>query len=202
VLKNQRVASATNEDVSRRRGRPVAATKVIMTLMVFALSGLLAACGGGFASPGVAGLGSTTTTAPTTPSPAGNSGSSTANALAYARCMRSHGISDFPDPNAQGGFSATAGMTPTSPQYLTAQRRCQPLVGSGLPPEKQAQVEAKQLEFAQCMRTHGVPNYPDPTFGANGSVSEKVSASRLNAASPRFQAAQRSCQHHPTGGGS
>ena len=65
----------------------------------------LSACGGGSASPGVANLGSTTTTTQTSSSQTAGSGSTAAKykaAFAYVDCMRSHGESNFPDPNSDG----------------------------------------------------------------------------------------------------
>jgi len=55
-----------------------------------------------------------------------------------------------------------------------------------------------RVEFAQCMRSHGVPNFSDPTSVGGGVVNE-VGA---NPQSPAFQAAQRSCQRLTPGGGS
>ncbi len=47
--------------------------------------------------------------------------------LAYAACMRSHGLGDFPDPSADGValITATAGIDPNSAQFRSAQRTCQ-----------------------------------------------------------------------------
>ena len=47
----------------------------------------------------------------------------------------------------------------------------------------------KALAYSRCMRSHGVPSYPDPT--SNG-VIPKVSSEELN--SPQFRAAARACQ--------
>src|SRR5580704_2308688 len=57
--------------------------------------GLLTACGA-TSAPGVAQLGSTPTPSAQAASSSGHS------ALAYAQCMRSHGVAGFPDPNSQG----------------------------------------------------------------------------------------------------
>jgi hypothetical protein len=147
-----------------------------------ASAALLAACSGGPAHT------------------AGQTGSH--SALAYAQCMRSHGLPNFPDPNAQGGFSLPSGITPNSPQYLTADKACQSKEGGGhLSPAKFAQLETRLLKFAQCMRTHGVPGYPDPTFSANGGVSQAVGKSDgVNPQSPQYQAAQKTCMQDENGG--
>jgi hypothetical protein len=48
--------------------------------------------------------------------------------LAFARCLRSHGISDFPDPNAQGQLTlqmiTAAGVDLRAPSLLTAAKAC------------------------------------------------------------------------------
>ena len=52
-----------------------------------------------------------------------------ARALRYSQCMRSHGISSYPDPNGQGTISVAAGpgIDPRSPLFQRAQRACQSL---------------------------------------------------------------------------
>jgi hypothetical protein len=52
---------------------------------------------------------------------------SDSGALAYANCMRSHGIGDFPSP----GSSAPSGMSTSSPRYLAAYKVCKSLRTSG-----------------------------------------------------------------------
>ena len=64
-----------------------------------------------------------------------------AQALKFSKCMRAHGISDFPDPQVQtgaGGVSigiringkGSTDLNPRSPQFQAAQKVCQPLIGS------------------------------------------------------------------------
>jgi hypothetical protein len=97
---------------------------------------LVAACGGGTAHNGVASLGkakATTTqpSAPTGPTSSASSGPTEAQLLKYALCMRSHGLSNFPDSSpAQGGgfaFRALPGLNPRSPspQFQAATKACQ-----------------------------------------------------------------------------
>ncbi|MGO9977474.1 MAG: hypothetical protein ACLP01_32710 [Solirubrobacteraceae bacterium] len=64
-------------------------------------------------------------------------------ALAYSRCMRSHGAPDFPDPNGQGEFQLQAvqghnGVTtvmrnlfPSSPSFQAAERVCGSFCSAG-----------------------------------------------------------------------
>jgi hypothetical protein len=96
-------------------------------------------------------------------------------ALAFARCMRANGVPNFPDPSPGGGalFNA-AGINPSAPAAREATAKCQPLLprkdfhaGGPLPAPGQSthpspQTIVKLLEIADCMRQHGVPEFPDP----------------------------------------
>lgn len=129
----------------------------------------LSACGSGPTSPGVANVESSTTSTTVA------SAASTSNAgLAYAACMRSHGVANFPDPSASGGFQLGAGIDRSSPAFQAAQAKCQKLLG-GLPDlgsttHPSAGALAQMLQVAQCMRRHGVSDFPDPTTSMPSSM--------------------------------
>jgi hypothetical protein len=60
---------------------------------------------------------------------------------------------------------------------------------------------AAGIRFASCMRSNGVPKFPDPTT-SGGSVHISIkSNSGINPASPSFQAAQTTCGKLVPGGG-
>jgi hypothetical protein len=116
-----------------------------------------------------------------------------AKALAYSQCIRSHGVPNFPDPTISDGniglsLGNNAGVSQSALQ--AAQNACQslspihPLTGA-----QQAQNTAEALKWAQCIRQHGVPDFPDP----NGDGSFSL-PSGLNPQSAAFQAAQHACQ--------
>ncbi len=138
------------------------------------LSGVLVAgCGGSSPSPTVARLGTTTTSGPTAAAGGGaaSSGPSSpsalgSDALAYAKCMRSNGVPNFPDPSPGGGFlfHTGAGMNPSSPALKAAQAKCRHFMppGPGSGPAPSPQTLAKFLGIARCMRRHGVYDFPDP----------------------------------------
>jgi hypothetical protein len=69
--------------------------------------------------------------------------------------------------------------------------------GSGGHPT-QAQIQQEQqdaVRFADCMRSHGVPSFPDPT------ISPREFKEAFNTQSPAFQSAATACQHLlPRGG--
>ena len=161
---------------------------------------LVSACAGGQRPNGVASLSGSAKPTATTTTAAGGSDPRQA-ALQFARCMREHGI-DMPDPkfNGNGGISITvhaggAGPKPDDPKFKAAEQACQQFMPKGgqarRPNPQQLQ---RALQFARCMRQHGV-DVPDP--GADGGI-------RIRGAGPddpRFKAAQQACQQYAPDGG-
>ncbi|MGH2833578.1 MAG: hypothetical protein ACRDK2_12465 [Solirubrobacteraceae bacterium] len=135
-------------------------------LAVATVAVLLAGCGGGSSNAGVAHLGTNTASSSKTGGGAPGAGSPEAEALAFAKCMRSNGLPSFPDPKPGGGFEfhTGGGANPSSPAFGAAQSKCKQFLpagpGSGPPPS--AKTLAHYLKVAQCMRRNGVPNFPDP----------------------------------------
>ena len=89
-------------------------------------------------------------------------------ALAYARCMRSHGVPNFPDPNSSGAFPKVTlqqlGVSSSQFQAATqACRTCSRTAAAGRPRPRCSRSGTACANFARCMRSHGVPNWPDPT---------------------------------------
>ena len=90
-------------------------------------------------------------------------------AIKYSDCMRSHGVPDFPDLNANGSVSLPSSINPQTPAFHAAQQTCASLRPAGSPPPPITLAQQKSfLANAKCMRKHGVPNLPDPTFGPGG----------------------------------
>jgi hypothetical protein len=131
-------------------------------------------------------------------------GGNGADALAFAECMRAHGVPNFPDPNAQGGIVAS-GQDVGSSTFQAATKDCRHLLPNGgqPTPAEQAKALAQALKFSQCMRSHGISAFPDPQSVAGGGIRIAIRAgqgSNLNPTNPQFQAAQKACQSL-TGGG-
>lgn len=83
----------------------------------------------------------------------------------FAQCMRSHGVTNFPDPTPGGGIELPANLNPDSPAFRTARQACkQFLPGKAGPPATSAADRTAALTLARCMRSHGVPQFPDPAF--------------------------------------
>jgi hypothetical protein len=182
-----------------RRRRPHLAALV----GALALTLAVAACAGaGNSADGVASLGKSGQ--PTATTNAGKTDPKQA-ALNFGKCMRQHGI-DMPDPkfDANGGMTLTINGVgpnapkPDDPKFKAAQQACQKFMPNGGQPIKpNAQQLQQALQFAKCMRQHGI-DMPDPNFDASGGIVTR-GASGQNGNGPRpddpkFKAAQQACQ--------
>ena len=82
--------------------------------------------------------------------------------------MRAHGLTNFPDPSASGGLQIGgpgSNLNPESPTFQAAQKagnKNGPSLG-GAPHMSEAQRQ-RALKFAQCVRAHGDPEFPDPSL--------------------------------------
>jgi hypothetical protein len=171
---------------------------------------LLAGCGGSSPTGGVAHLGSHTQTTSSAATGAGGSEASPGSqAVAYAACMRSHGVANFPEPqiSRHGNevsvkMAVPAGATTSNPKFKSAQQACGKLLPSGEATHQAAISPAEQaryLKAAACIRAHGVPNLPDPTFSSGG---VHLDHRGLDESSPTFKAAVRACESLIPGGAS
>ncbi len=153
----------------------------------------LAGCGGGAASSSTTGSGDST------------------SALAFAQCMRSHGVPNFPDPGTGRSVNAApgSGLDPAAPAFQSAQSTCNKLVPGGGPrsgpaPAPSASDLHAALVWAECLRKHGVPDFPDPSTSGNQGLFFRgiVFAVRpgFNPQAPAFKQAQAACGFGPLGG--
>ena len=101
-----------------------------------------------------------------------------ATGVAFAACMRSHGVPDLPDPGANG--VDLAGIDTRTPAFKSAHQSCTPLQpASGADNSSASESERlAAIDNAKCMRSHGVPNFPDPTFLASGGNSISLDRAR------------------------
>jgi hypothetical protein len=88
-------------------------------------------------------------------------------ALEYVRCLRSHGVPNFPDPSPGGRLpNIPQSVDTAAPAFRSAQDRCGKLMPGASDPvtaSDRASRNATLLAVARCIRNHGVPNFPDPT---------------------------------------
>ena len=160
----------------RRRWRPYLAALVA----VLALALAIAACSGGGGSDQA-----TSTTSP------GGSDSTQAD-LAFARCMRQHGV-NMPDPKVEANgrtvWQLPEGVGPDDPKVKAAQQACRQYRAGGEARRRpNPQQQQEMVAFARCMRQHGI-NLPDPK--PDGSLPGRGSG--VNPDDPKFKAAERAC---------
>ena len=128
------------------------------------------------------------------------------SAYAMAQCMRAHRVTNFPDPTngpggqgfsvvqSSGGSLTVNGIVMAGPVFDAANTACkfgpQSGSGGGVP----AAQRQGMIANARCIREHGLANFPDPTFGAEGGVSLDLGPG-LDARSPAIERAARACRH-------
>jgi len=118
-------------------------------------------------------------------------------AFAFAHCMRTNGVPNWPDPNSSGAFDksklTSQRLGAGSSRVQAAQRACSHLLpngGAGPTPAQVQQVKAEGLRFSRCVRSHGVPSFPDP--GSDGRIPDPASVG-IDQGSPKFEAANQAC---------
>lgn len=158
-----------------------------------------AACSGGPDGPTVAqGTG--------TPSAAAHTGGDPfQRGLEYAKCMRQHGVPNFPDPERGPGGTGVAikldKNTASSPKFASAQRACRSLQPGGGPKSGGGKVDATKIgPWADCMRSHGVPDLPDPKNKGNA-LELDLTGTGVNPRSAAFENAVQACKSTSPGGG-
>jgi hypothetical protein len=164
------------------------------------LSGVLVAgCGGSSGNP--------TSAASTSAAAAG----AVESGVAFATCIRAHGVPNFPDPKVRG-HTVRMGSAATlqSPAFQSAAHSCQRLLPKGPPgPEPPSpQAQAQMLEVSACMRRHGISGFPDPTTsppsnraGNSGIIGRGgyylAIPSSIDPSSPAFEQAAVACSFGP-----
>jgi hypothetical protein len=189
-----------------RRASPRTARTAAAIIATAVMALLASACGG---SPSPTGSGG---------SPNAGGSASSSSAVGFSACIRSHGVPNYPDPGGSGVLPKTSAqqLGVSTSQYEAAQHACQhllPVNSASLQQCEEAGVcshaEIQQwlndgLRFARCMRSHGVPNWPDPTVGPQGGgVAFAISVSKdgFDPHSPQIEAKVNECdQLMPAGG--
>jgi hypothetical protein len=159
---------------------------------------LLAACGGASTAGADTFLGGTYT-----------------QSAAFAKCMRSHGVPQFPAPDGQGNFSNSQveSITQGNPQARNAFADCDSLLpneGTGLSVTQLQDMQQQNLrnavKAAHCMRAHGIEDFPDPDGSTQDSgvnwapVQSAIQSGRVDTSSPSYEAAYDACSGKRVGG--
>lgn len=124
------------------------------------------------------------------------------DALKFSRCMREHGVTNFPNPETSGGLvrlRVKPGEGASPAVMEAAQRACRhysPEEQVKLTPQEKVALEERVQRFAKCMREHGI-HVETSTKGGGVSVGIRHPGSGPgsgpNPESPAFEAAQKAC---------
>ena len=188
-----------------RSARPRTARTVAAGIAIVGVVVLTAACSG--STPSSNGSGG---------SPGAGGSAGAPSAVAYSACMRTHGVPNYPDPDGTGqlpksdarhlGVSSSQlraaeqachYLLPTSGGAINADSVQQCMEASDCPQAMVQQVLDQERSFAGCMRSHGVPNWPDPGIDSQGRPVFAISISKLgfDPYSPQVWAKGNECSH-------
>jgi hypothetical protein len=175
-----------------------------VAVALIAMVALISACGS-------AGPSATGTAASAGSGSAGNAGSARngggpqasqrEKAVKFARCMRASGVGDFPDPGASGQFtidqvangSSVDTSTPAFTQALSACKHLEPAGFTG--GTRSAAQQSAALRFAQCIRAHGVTDFPDPINGQPLVDTNRIPSSDTSSGMSILHAAMQKCSN-------
>lgn len=157
-------------------------------VVLVAVAALTVGCGGG-APHGAASSsrsGANSHNGTSTPSSDVQSG------VQFVSCIRAHGVPNFPDSAVSVNGGQLELNIPrylkSEPQFQSALRACQKyLPGGGSGAKSQHPSIQQELNYAHCMRSHGITNFPDPLPGGGFNITG-------NTNSQQFQAADNACR--------
>jgi hypothetical protein len=169
-----------------RRRRPLPAA-------LLAIVALVSACG---SSPPT-GTGASTTAGAS--ASAGKSLAHAQKAVKFAQCMRRNGVGTFPDPSASGKLTIDAiangsSVNTSTPAFEQAISACKALEPAGFTGgTRSAAQQSGALRFAQCIREHGVKDFPDPVNAAPLVDTNRIPSSDSPSGMSILNAAMRKC---------
>jgi hypothetical protein len=133
-------------------------------LVALALAGLIGLVSPGCGSNSSSEAGTAASTSTSTSSGADKKLTKQEKAVKFAECMRANGVPHFPDPDPKG--ETNFGVDVTREVWLKAVDACKALKPPGALSSKRTRKEqTASLRFAQCVRNHGVKDFPDPVNG-------------------------------------
>ncbi|MFF1818962.1 hypothetical protein ACFVWG_16805 [Kribbella sp. NPDC058245] len=112
-------------------------------------------------------------------------------AQTFSSCMADHGV-QVADPAPGEGLTGVDPATANSPAFKTALAACKDLIPGGVRGSEAPADLQKYLEFAKCMRSNGLPDFPDPKPGSKDGMFGGSAVDRNN---PAFQKAAAACNH-------
>jgi hypothetical protein len=182
-------------------------TRKLRPLVALGLAGLMglisAGCGsnassksGTASSTGSAGntksAGTPSTGTGTTSSGATTKLTAQEKAVKFAECMRANGVPHFPDPDPKGDDNF--GVDVSKEVFTKAVDACKSLQPPGaLSAKRTPKQQSASLRFAQCVRDHGVKDFPDPVNGEPVIDTYKIPSSNRPGGMTILNAATHKC---------
>jgi hypothetical protein len=167
--------------VSRRR-RPLAGLALVAVVVLISACGSSASAGTGTSSAGKSTL------------------AHAQREVKFAECMRSHGVSRFPDPGASGKFTIDevangSSLDTSTPAFTEAISSCKALEPAGFTGGKRSSAQqSAALRFAECIRANGVTDFPDPANGRPLVDTNRIPSSNSPGGMSILQAAMQKCR--------
>ena len=177
----------------------------MLAALSVAVGGLLAGCSSDSGSTGPTAAAAATATA-SSGSGSGSTGSSGNPFLAYSKCMRSKGVTNYPDPVADGNggyrMGGLSGVDQNSSTYQSAQAACQSTLyqSNGDSAATRTFDATKVAPWAKCIRANGLPNFPDPTVKGDSIIVSAQAAGISGRDDPKFAKAASACYSIRPGG--
>lgn len=174
--------------------------RTLLPAAAFAAAILVTGCGG--SAPRQTASSSASRRTSESRAPSGGSLHLTGPTQAFSKCMRADGVPNFPDLRGDGMRIAASGQTISingvsmnAPAFTAARQKCEkymPHNGGTPTPAQAAQQQQQDLNFARCMRSHGIANFPDPSANASNG-GQAVHLVGIDLSSRTFQAAAKKC---------
>jgi hypothetical protein len=145
----------------------------------------------------ISGCGSST---PAGSSAANNTAATAQKAVKFAECMRSNGVSKFPDPPASGTFTIDgiangSSLDTSTPAFTQAISACRDLEPAGFEGgARSTRQQAAALKFAQCIRANGVSDFPDPASGQPLVDTNRIPSAATSSGMSILKAAMQKCR--------
>jgi hypothetical protein len=113
-------------------------------------------------------------------------------AVKFAECMRTNGVPHFPDPDTNGNYNF--GVDVSKAVFVKAVDACKALEPPGaLSAKRTAKQQSASLRFAECVREHGVKDFPDPVNGEPLIDTTKIPSSNKPGGMTILNAATHKC---------
>jgi predicted small lipoprotein YifL len=128
-------------------------------------------------------------------------------AVKFAECMRANGVSAFPDPDASGQLTIDAvangsSVDTSSTLFTQAMSTCKELEPPGFTGGKVTPSQRPaRLEFAQCIRKNGVPDFPDPTPNGPLVDTNRIPSAATTGGMSILNAAMQKCHQYASAAG-